>query len=222
MAGGKQLTPESVTALAMLAGVRAKMDEYAREIFDLWFSGTAPRDVTFDNPKWATYMRADSRLVGQIDSQLKGYAESIRDEVEQQGGRLARPFSLTFHGEVGGPVGGYFTGYNVLHGTDRTVGDFNVSGQLTAMRSGPQGSAYVVTYTGLVFVFNDIVNANKRYAMDLTGLQAATNMAKALNMGPPRDYVLHIRWTGPLPVIVPVQAFAKGQAPGWLKTFPNR
>ncbi len=206
----------------MLASVRAAMDEYAREIFDLWFSGTAPREVTFDNPKWAAYMRAETKLAGQITSQLKAYAELIRDEVEQRGGRLMRPFSHTFHGEVGGPIGGYFTGYNVLHGTDKTAGDFNVSGQLSAIRSGPAGGAYTVTYTGLIMVFNDVVNANKRYGPDVTGLRVANNIAKALNTPPPRDYVLHIRWTQPQLVSIPVAAFVKGQAPGWLKTFPNR
>src|ERR1039458_589140 len=52
--------------LATLAAARAAelqlMDEYGREIFDLWFSGKAPAEVVLDSRKWAAYMQAADRL----------------------------------------------------------------------------------------------------------------------------------------------------------------
>jgi hypothetical protein len=166
-------------------------------------------------------MRANASLARQIDSQLKYYAEYIREEVDGNEGRLVRPFSITFHAEVGSTYGGYYTGYDVLHGTDRTVGDFEVRGQLSAIRSGSSGSAYNVTYSSVVLEFNDIVNANKKYAQDVTGLRVATNLCKALNIGPPRDYTLHIRWTSQ-PIVLHVLPLGTAKPPVFLKSFQNK
>lgn len=55
-------TAEQVAANAILVSARAIMDEYARELFDLWYGGTAAAVVVLDNPKWAAYMKADKGL----------------------------------------------------------------------------------------------------------------------------------------------------------------
>jgi hypothetical protein len=146
----------------MLSGARAMMDEYAREIFDLWFSGKAPAEVTFDNAKWASYMRAEKRLQQQINCQISAYADLIRDGVNSSPGRLRQTFSHTFHAEVGSAQGEYRTSYDVLHGSNLSAGDFVIAGRVTAIRSGPPESAYTVTYDDLEFVFNGIVDINKK------------------------------------------------------------
>ncbi len=210
------------TAKAMLASIRTYLDEYALEIFDLWFQGKVNGEVTFDNTKWANYMRANDQLARHIDAQLNAYAEIIRSEVDAGSGRLPRPFSLTTHAEVGSDSGGYSKGYNVLHGSNKAVGDFLITGNLVALRSGPAGSAYVVTYNDLVFVFNDIVDANKKYASDATGLRLAGNLARVLKVGPPKDYTLRIRWSPVAPKVCQVGAYSQSQGATFLKAFPNR
>jgi hypothetical protein len=210
------------TAQAMLASIRAYLDDYAREIFDLWFEGKAAGEVTFDNPRWANYMRANDTLARHVDAQLNAYAEIIRSEVEAANGRLSRPFSLTVHAELGSDSGGYRKGYNVLHGSNRNAGDFLITGNLTAVRAGPANGAYTVTYSNLNFVFNDIVDANKKYASDVTGLQLANNLARVLKIGPPRDYTLRIKWSALAPKICQVGPYSKTQGATFLKAFPNR
>jgi len=210
-----------ITAQMMLQGARALMDQYAREIFDLWFSGKAPAEVVFDNQKWADYMRAEKRLPQQIENQLAVYADRLRDAVDKSRGRLTGNIDLPpFHAEVGQPSGGVTTGYDVLHGTNKAAGGFAVGGRYTAVRSGGPGSAYAVTFENLSFVFNDIVDINKRWKADVQLGRIAANMANCLGTGPPRDFTLRIKWRAEKPVTVQVNA--KGEAPAWLKQFPNR
>ena len=220
---GPQCDPDwrfEVTAKAMLLGAHALIDEYAKEIFDLWFSGRAPAEVTFDNEKWGSYMRAEKKLQQQITVQLTGYAELIRDKVNSSLGRFQSAFSHSFHAEVGSEQGEYRTGYDVLHGTNRSAGDFVITGRLTAIRSGPPGSAYTVTYDDLLFVFNDIVDINKKWKSDVIFGRLTSNMARCLGTGPPKDYVLRIKWRAENPMKIEVGA--EGQVPGWLKQFPNK
>src|SRR2546423_464736 len=112
------------SARAMLISVRSKMDDYAEEIFDLWFLGDSGGEVTFDNPKWAKYMREEERLEEQIQEHLADYGEAIRDEVDANPIPYQKSFKLRFHAEVGSESGGYFKGYNVLHGSNKDAGDF--------------------------------------------------------------------------------------------------
>lgn len=208
------------TAQTMLAGIREYLDEYAREIFDLWFEGKVNGEVTFDNPKWANYMRAEANLARHIDTQLSAYADSLAAEVAANNGRLSRPFKLTFHAEVGSSTGGYRTGYAVLHGSNKSAGDFQVTGNLMATRLAPAQGVYTVTFNNLVFVFNDIVDANKKYASDVTGLRLANNLARVLRVGPPRDYILRIKWSPVGPKVFQSGPYSK--MPGAAVTPPFR
>ncbi|HKU99494.1 MAG TPA: hypothetical protein VJR58_29650 [Vineibacter sp.] len=212
----------AATAQTMLAGIRAFLDEYAREIFDLWFEGKVNGEVTFDNPKWANYMRAEPNLTRHIDAQLNAYAESIAAEVDANNGRLARPFKLTFHAEVGTTTGGYRTGYAVLHGSNKSAGDFQVTGNLQAVRLAPANGVYTVTYNNLVFVFNDVVDANKKYASDVTGLRLANNIARVLHVGPPRDYILRIKWSPLGSKTFQAGSYNKNPGAAFLPPFPRR
>jgi hypothetical protein len=207
----------TITAELTIGAARLVMDEYAREIFDLWFNGKAPDEVTFDNDRWSDYMSAEERLPGQINDQLTTHAEQLRDQVDKSSGRLQESFDLTFHAEVGKEVGGNRTGYNVLHGSNKEAGDFVITGRFTAVRSGPAGGAYVVTYDNLEYTFNDIVDINKKYSSDVTLGRMARNMAVCLKTGPPKDYTLHIKWQAGQPIKISVKAGTTG-----LKQFPNK
>jgi len=196
----------------MLGGIWVVMDKQAWEIFDLWFKGKAPSDVTFDSAEWASYMGAAEGLSEQIRNQLTAHAESLRDLVNRAGNQQDN-FHVNFHAEVGGKYGGYTTGYQVLHGSNRNVGDFEITGRFTAVRRGVPGTAYTVTYDNLVFIFNDIVDINKQYKMDVSLGQVAANMARCLDTGPPKDYVLHIKWAATKPTNVEVEPTLQTQAP---------
>jgi hypothetical protein len=185
---------------AMLAAARAYMDEYALEIFDLWFSGTAPPEVVFDNPKWAAYMAADEGLAAQIDGQLTKFAREFRDKFFQSPGAngamgaVNQPYKLTFHAEVGSATGGYRTGYSQLHGTDRTVGDFQIEGVFAMMPSGGPAPDLEFRFINNQMTFNDRVNPNYKYKADAVFANVARNLAAANGGPPPKDFTLRIRW----------------------------
>jgi hypothetical protein len=211
-----------LTAKAMLETARRSMDEYAREIFDLWFSGKAPAQVVFDNPKWAKYMSSEKNLTRQIDRALAAHAELLRPQVNASQGKLQGPLKLNFHAEVGSNFGEYRTGYDVLHGSNKSAGDFVITGKFTAARAGDAGEPYTVTYEELAFVFNDIVDINKKYKADVQFGQMAANMAKALGGLPPKDYILRIMWRVEKPCSYEFDAEVKGAAPAFLKQWKNR
>lgn len=182
-------------AKLMVEAARLSMDEYARELFDLWFGGTAPKEVILETPRWASYMNAEPNLRQQVRQQLVEQAESLRFQVDSASTHsIHGSLSLTFHGEAGSRSGGYSKGYEVLHGSNKSVGDCHLTGTYTATRPGPPGTGYTVVYDGLTIVFNDIVDINKRWSSDVTLGRVAFNMARALGSPPPRDYILRIRW----------------------------
>lgn len=208
-----------MTADMMLRAAKMRMDARAWELFDLWFRGTAPPVLLLENDTWAKYMNADAKLTGQVRRQLEVHADGLRDEAK--GAAVQRkPLSITFHAETGSASGGYYTGYAVLHGSNKAVGDFEITGFYT-IRASADG-AYSVVYDELTYTFNDLVDANKRWTSDVVLLNTAHNMAKVLRVGPPRDYHVRIRWREPKAVTIPVPALLPGQGPAWLKTFPNR
>src|SRR6476646_10635904 len=85
------------TAQAMLATVRFKMkDDFARELFDLWFNGSTSGVATLANDKWAQYMRAEKRLQSQITEQLRAHAEGqLRFRLNNGPSRIQGPLTLS-------------------------------------------------------------------------------------------------------------------------------
>lgn len=219
---------EEFTNSTMFRAAREKvMDEYAWEIFDLWFSGKAPDEVIFDNPKWAEYMKADKGLERIIDDHLFRYAKLVRDEALRDGkilpdGRIDikfQPYKLQFHGEVGSPTGGYKTGYEVLHGSHRAVGDFQVSGTISIEQTRPNAPQLTVKYANNILTFNDRVDPNYQYASDATFEDLARGVKRALGQRPPKDYILRIVWREAGPWLYEIPAEPPKGGADWLKPY---
>ncbi len=133
------------------------------------------------------------------------HAEQLRDQLKGNTGTVEGKVDLTFHAEVGGKYGGYWTGYNLLHGSNKEAGDFELSGKFKAVRATPPGTGYTVTYEKLEFVFNDIADVNTRYASDVGFARMAANMASCLGGLPPKDYILHVEWEAVAPIKIEVK-----------------
>lgn len=211
---------------AMLAAARALMDEYALEIFDLWFSGKAPGEVIFDNPKWAAYMQADKGLEAQIDRHLTRFALKFRDDslrnpaAVPRAGLLNQLYKTSFHAEVGPAYGGFRTGYSQLHGSNQAVGDFQMQGTFSMKPAA--GSTLEFTFTNNQMTFNDKVDPNFKYKADAVFANLARNLSASAGGPPPKDYILRIRWreSGPWTYSIPA-APGKPGSPEWLKQFRN-
>jgi hypothetical protein len=220
---------DEFTARMLLGGARGVMDPYAQEIFDLWFSGTAPDEVIFDSPKWADYMKADKGLERIIDDVLFRHAKFLRDEALRAGkvlpdGRIDlrfQAYQVQFHGEVGTQTGGYNSGYAVLHGSNRAVGDVQVSGTISIEQASVKAPSLTVKYTNNVLTFNDIVDPNYQYGSDASFDRLARSMTRAMGQRPPKNYTLRIVWreAGPWVYEIPVEPSKTGA--DWLKPYPR-
>jgi hypothetical protein len=185
----------------------ARGDAQGDELLNLWMSGTAPDEVTLDSASWGDYMRAEPDLAKQIRRQLENDAWSnvMRAKVDSSFGTVQDDYHGTFHGQVGNkspmgtPIsGGYFTGYELLHGSNRTVGDVQITGKLKAVRVTPSSdeklSEYNVTFSDLEFVWNDIMDSNGSYSGDPTLKRYAQWENKYTGLPDPADYTVHIKW----------------------------
>lgn len=201
----------SMTAEASIWTLKKLMDEYGWEIFQPWFYGSTTGDLTIENERWQTYMLASKELQQQVQSALSAHGESLQARIDADPqGTLEEDFFHRFHGEVGGKGGGYFTGYQLLHGSNKSVGDVEITGRFQAVSLGGPGAGYKVTYRQLSFVWNDIVDQNKTYATDIRLAQFCANIASCLKVGPPKDYILHIKWKSGQKVEIAVKGKTKG------------
>lgn len=185
----------------LLTTVRNNQDPFAREIFDLWFSGNAPSEVIRDDDRWAKYMLAAADLDRQIDEGLakvaeRRYADFCKRYPGNTPSRVAEVFIENFHVEIAGKAGGYDTGYALLHGSNRTVGDFEVRGLVSLQR--PLGATGpTATFSMLKMTFNDIMDPNLKYRMDGQLDYIFRSMGRAKNGRVPRPFTLRIKWSDP-------------------------
>jgi len=89
--------------------------------------------------------------------------------------------NITFHAEI---ENGYSTGYEMLHGTHRGEGDFQIRGRATLT---PDGRNNNIHYE-LRYSWNDRIDKNAKYSGD-------NFFAGILHFFyDPKDYAIHIHW----------------------------
>jgi hypothetical protein len=192
-------------------------DEQGRYLLELWLSGGAPAAVTLDGEEWGQYMRAEPDLQEQIHHKLRVDAYAMRERLTASSGQLGGDYTASFHGEIGRKShtgkaisGGYFTGYQILHGSKKTdtLNDVQIEGKFSAARSGASQDAYTVTYSELQFTWDDIINVNRGYRMDRV-LAEYSRWEKEYTGGGahPKDYVVHIKWRAAQPITIEVTSF---------------
>jgi hypothetical protein len=205
--------PVTATAakLARKATQLAMGDKQGRQLLELWMSGAAPAEVTFDDDEWGAYMRAEPNLAAQIQSRLNADASALATRAKSSGA-ISEPYSATFHGQVGNSsttleIGGYFTGYQILHGSAKqgAAGDVQIEGTVTASARAGATVGGVVTFSNLRFVWNDVIDPNPKYKADSVLANYATWEKEYTTGGPkPRNYAVHIKWNAKAPVTIVV------------------
>jgi hypothetical protein len=196
-------------AQALVSFLHAMQDEYAQEIFDHWFYATGAPLLVLDTERWGNYMRAEPNLPGRIYAALTRLTGKLLAQTPTKPNKAGIKDSFSYQCdkedrmEVGPPDGGYMTGYEVLHGVNRDVGGFQISGNYTVE---PRGSLfpnqYTVVFTDVRYVFNDIVDPKLVYKTDEYGEIGARNVAEALCVGPPESYTVQIKWRALAPIRV--------------------
>lgn len=204
----------ALLANRMLLGIaQFFQDPQGWQLFAAWASGSVPKEgdemgeLIISDDDWTEYMRKAPGLSDQIKRGLASYAAKVRERLASP---AIRPFGNTdqgnfefaIHGEVAGDAGGYRTGYELLHGSNRTVGDLTLKGTYKAKRFETQSqNTYDVLFENLEYVWNDIIDHNARYAFDII-FQDYFRMLSVLGWGvsDPQDYIVRIRWSPGGPV----------------------
>ena len=142
-------------------------DVQGREIFDHWIDGTGTPMIKNKDPSWSDYMRANGLLYAKISAKLR------RDSKTRTS---SGSIDLTIPMEI---EDGYSTGYEFLHGTNRSVGDFNIQGDVIV-------SDNVISYN-VTLTWNDIIDPNLKNGPDWIALILYL-------LYDSKDYIIRISW----------------------------
>jgi hypothetical protein len=172
-----------VGAYAKIAG----MDDAGEIILGTYLNGDGSPVSVFDDPFWNGYMMRHRNLRGQIYSQLTSAVEKLVADLECRKDSPARiPLSVRFHAEF--PENSNKTGYALMHGSNRDVGDFLIVGWAEPGKRASDGSYRM--NLDMSYVWNDIIDPNGNYTMD----KIQSGIATVVMLGKNKSYHLHIGW----------------------------
>jgi hypothetical protein len=177
---------------------------FGRQIFDTWFEGQAEEDVILDDDRWAKYMDSEPRLHDQITIAFRKEADATAAFIEVYEGKYGGLFAIRFHAEVGSAGGGYGSGYQLLHGSNKKAGDFTINGSVSGTRD---GDGYLITFDNIEYAFHDIVDPLTSNSLDTELAKVMYNAGMCLNGRAPKEFRVHIKWSSKAPIIMRVPGF---------------
>jgi hypothetical protein len=124
-----------------------------------------------DGSPWSDYLKGNEML----SRELRGVMNNVAVEAVRSGGA---PYDMRGNMSI---ENGYGTGYEQLHGTEATVGDFHIEGKPTVLPL-PGGGHKVVLET--TYTWNDVIDPNASYLSDWV----------ASRLQPGKPYDMHIEW----------------------------
>ena len=140
---------------------------------------TGSGDWTIENdPNWSSYMKANESLKRTLRPRVLNLAKTGRSE-------LVNLVTDSFHVSIENGEG--ILGYQYLHGTNASVGNFQIEGVTTGM-STPKGSTVQLN---LAYTWNDIIDPNPIYWTD----KIKSAFAELISLGHADGYKIHITWT---------------------------
>ena len=149
-----------------------KNDSYGRQILTHYLYGRGQDFVKFRGG-WEGYMKANELLKFKIQLMLIPIGKTL-----SVGSSIPIDFTLRMVIENGEDI----IGYQYLHGTNETVGDFRVIGKITKYEFGFQ--------INCIYIWNDIIDPNFIYESD--SIKAA--FAKKIPFANPTDYTIKLIW----------------------------
>ena len=176
----------------------------------LWGEGR-PLDIR-DDPYWTDYLIGDGGDTDYTDYKdpPRSVSERFRDTLQNQVANIASnlvdqgksgdsiPAATRFHAEI--PNGEGVIGYNYLHGTNSKVGDFLIAGWANVT---PTEGGTRVDFEGS-FVWNDIIDPNKKYTTDIEKSNFAQKLANVMPTWPdPKPYDISIGFRATVSVFIP-------------------
>ena len=165
-------------------------------------------DVELNDESWSDYMMASEMLQKQIKDEISAEIEKILSEHEKEiddNIPISVSFFKTIHAEV--PNGEEMVGYNLLHGTNRDIGDFVISGTINANK---ENSSIAVT-CDLNYSWNDKIDFNKKYRTD----KRKNIYAEIATLGTAEPYKIVIIWSHTSKLKYETENLKKYQSSDW-------
>lgn len=175
-------------------GDNLSTDWAGRAILERYLTGGDDWTIT-DDPAWTEYMMDNQLLREQLLEPTQTVAQDALNQYLTTGQRSGT-FDQRLHGEIENGEG--IVGYQYLHGTDSTVGDFGFKGD-TAVRPLPDGTYEVTLDSG--YTWNDKIDPNPIYETD----QTKSRIAEILTFGRADPYDMHINWQAQSTVVMDAQ-----------------
>jgi hypothetical protein len=184
-------------------------DWVGRALLSHYLYGGGEKVEIRHSPSWTAYMTASERLREQNQEKVLDMAA----ELLTRGKAGSQPTYRTYHAEVENGEG--IVGYQYLHGTNKTVGDFEIVGRGTVLGVEREGVASVpgrnpyapdVTTHGagrrvdleLIYVWNDIIDPNGSYISD----DVKSAIAELISLGDAEGFTISIGWRDTCTVFV--------------------
>jgi hypothetical protein len=183
-------------------------DWAGRALLSHYLYGDGEEVIIRDNAEWTKYMTDSDRLRKQCLDTVIGMAADLL-----LGGKLGRQGSLRrFHAEIENGEG--MVGYQYLHGTNKTVGDFEIFGYGTVSDLKQPGVAVVpgdnpyapdvaghgagkMVEFDLTFIWNDMIDPNGKYPSDIV----KSWFAEMISLGEAESYQISIGWKSKITLI---------------------
>lgn len=164
-------------------GENLSTDWAGRAILERYLTGGDDWTIV-DDPAWSKYMMDNKLLREQLLNPTQGVAQDALNQYLATG-RTTSTFNQRLHGEIENGEG--IVGYQYLHGTDSTVGDFNFNGT-SNVHPLPDGTYEVTLDSG--YQWNDKIDPNPTYSTD----QSKSRFAEIITLGRADPYDMHITW----------------------------
>ncbi|MCR5530196.1 MAG: hypothetical protein K6F49_13375 [Saccharofermentans sp.] len=135
-------------------------------------------DVYLSDSNWSQYMMDNQTLTRSVREVIDGFICNPDNAMEIG---ESRSVDITTHMDMENGEG--IVGYQYLHGTSATVGDFHITGTITRLSDGRYGC-------DLSFTWNDEIDVNTEYPSDI----AKNAIANLISNNRCEDYNIHISW----------------------------
>ena len=167
----KQKLDEAIEEAKQLVIDSLKSDWAGLAILRRWLHGTGDWHIR-SNAKWASYMKANSKLKKSLRGRLSTHAKSV---LGKKNGKV----KLNFHTEMENGEG--IIGYHYLHGTN---GGFDIVGTYVATKCKVKYDIY--------FQWNDVMDKNNKYLTD----DVKTAVGLSISNGQAKGFKFSVRWNG--------------------------
>lgn len=167
------------------------MDRQGREIFNKWLYGFGRKLVIKGKKYWNDYLMENKHFVATVKKMTTDAMTQRRTDDGK--------FSETAHLDLsGGTGGGYRTGYDLLNGTNATVGDFHLEGTIYETET---DDVYRVSAR---YTLHDIIDPNFDYGLFEKAAYVSCKLSQGWFFGG-YDYELeisgdieyHVEWKAP-------------------------